>query len=170
MLLRTLTLLNIVESAPQGLTAGQIHTRLRDRFNVDKRTIYRDLQALDYIGLLRQASGGGAEAGSVRWISAGTLKSVKGALTEPLLNANNSRKVVLHFPRESSSVIQARLWHPSQTTREKDDGIELSIEASVDAHLTAWILGFGCTVKVIEPSELREELRKIALRLAELNS
>jgi predicted DNA-binding transcriptional regulator YafY len=48
---RTLTVLALLEKHPQGMTIDEIHRALEDRgYAVDKRTVYRDRDALNEIG------------------------------------------------------------------------------------------------------------------------
>lgn len=50
-----------------------------------------------------------------------------------------------------------RIWHPSQRTRELDDGgLELSFEAGGLEEICRWVLGLGPEAEVLEPMELRE--------------
>ncbi len=49
--IRIYKILNLLEGAPQGLTVGEIESRLKERgLEVSKRTIYRDLDAISEIG------------------------------------------------------------------------------------------------------------------------
>ena len=54
-----------------------------------------------------------------------------------------------------------RVWHPSQKTRELEDGgIELSFEAGGLEEICRWVLGLGPEAEVLEPRELREMVKE----------
>ena len=64
---RIYRILNILEGAPQGLTAGDLHGRLSSRgFEYDKRTVYRDLEAIKKAGFPLDIKGED-ENGGKRW-------------------------------------------------------------------------------------------------------
>jgi predicted DNA-binding transcriptional regulator YafY len=65
--LRIYRLLSILEGAPHGLTAVDLESRLHERgFEVGKRTIYRDLEALKAAGFPLEEKGKSDENGT-RW-------------------------------------------------------------------------------------------------------
>lgn len=64
---RVYRVLSILESVPQGLSVAELATRLKDRgFDVGKRTIYRDLEALKASGFPLEESGKSDDQGA-RW-------------------------------------------------------------------------------------------------------
>lgn len=60
--------LTLLEGAPQGLTVADICSRLADRGHAaSKRTIYRDLEALESAGFPLSSSGELTDEGATRW-------------------------------------------------------------------------------------------------------
>jgi predicted DNA-binding transcriptional regulator YafY len=58
-------------------------------------------------------------------------------------------------------------WHPSQQEHINRDGtVELCFEVAGVLEITPWILTWGDTVEVIEPTGLRDRLATIALGMA----
>jgi predicted DNA-binding transcriptional regulator YafY len=51
-------------------------------------------------------------------------------------------------------------WHQSQILEETAQGIVVKLTVRICPELKAWILGFGCEALVLEPEELREEVRR----------
>jgi proteasome accessory factor B len=71
---RIYMILNILEGAPQGLSAAQITERLNDRFfDVSKRTVYRDLEALRAAGFSLSETGSTDDNGT-KWTLDRNLK------------------------------------------------------------------------------------------------
>ena len=63
------------------------------------------------------------------------------------------------FDKELSDYIQSRTWHPSQKIKELKDGrILLTMTASGNEEIKAWILGFGARAEVVSPKSLRKEI------------
>lgn len=78
-------------------------------------------------------------------------------------------KVRLKFSPTLAHVARERLWHPSQTVEEGENGsVILSFEAGGRMEIVSWILSHGEHVEVLEPADLREELRRVAGGLARL--
>jgi predicted DNA-binding transcriptional regulator YafY len=66
-----------------------------------------------------------------------------------------SVKVV--FDKELSDYIQRWTWHPSQKIKGLKDGrILLTMEASGEEEIKAWILSFGAKAKVISPKSFQK--------------
>ena len=61
----------MLDQNPEGLTVPELHARIRDTFPVGRRTIYRDLEALDAAGFPVVAVKSGE---TVRWKLANRLK------------------------------------------------------------------------------------------------
>ena len=52
------------------------------------------------------------------------------------------------------------MWHPAQTTKElPDGGLDLSFPVADFREVKLKILQFGADVEVVEPKELREEVK-----------
>jgi predicted DNA-binding transcriptional regulator YafY len=76
--------------------------------------------------------------------------------------------VTIEFAREVAPYVRARVWHPSQEIRDRDDGsIVLSMNVSHDWALRSWILGWGRFARILEPAALAGELRADLLAASE---
>jgi predicted DNA-binding transcriptional regulator YafY len=62
------------------------------------------------------------------------------------------------FDPKVARYVQRRQWHPTQRFRHVDRGIEMTMDVRGTTELVSWILGFGDTAEIIEPSALRAEL------------
>ncbi|MEO8940850.1 MAG: transcriptional regulator [Isosphaeraceae bacterium] len=73
----------------------------------------------------------------------------------------------LRFSRSHADFIQDAVWHSTQRLEPLEDG-RLDLFASVDGldEIVSWILGFGDSVEVLAPAELRRRLAEVASRLA----
>jgi predicted DNA-binding transcriptional regulator YafY len=71
------------------------------------------------------------------------------------------------FPPAAARVTEST-WHPSQRLRPLADGsLEMSVTVAGTVEITPWILGWGETVEVLEPPELRSRIVEIGRALAE---
>ncbi len=80
-------------------------------------------------------------------------------------------RVVLRFaPAVADRVLETR-WHALQETERLPDGaLRWSTTVSGTIEIRLWILSWGDDVEVVEPSELREQVRAIHERAAARNS
>ena len=68
--------------------------------------------------------------------------------------------VVIRFELNWRTHVKERTWHPSQELRECEDGrLELHMEVGGTAELCSWVMSFGPGAEVLEPTELREEVK-----------
>ena len=68
--------------------------------------------------------------------------------------------VQLRFKGWATQIASERVWHPSQKTRWRPDGIlELTLKVAVTPELERWLWSWGDAVEVIRPLTLRERLR-----------
>jgi predicted DNA-binding transcriptional regulator YafY len=65
-------------------------------------------------------------------------------------------RVRIFFAQKVGRFVRRRLWHPTQTIRAVEGGVELTMEVSGTTELTSWVLGFGDQAEVIEPESLRD--------------
>ncbi len=71
------------------------------------------------------------------------------------------------FPPAVARVTEST-WHPSQRLRPLSDGsLEMSVTVAGTVEITPWILGWGETVEVLEPPDLRLRIVEIGRALAE---
>lgn len=73
----------------------------------------------------------------------------------------------LRFSRSHADFIRDAVWHSTQRLEPLEDG-RLDLFVSVDGldEIVSWILGFGDSVEVLAPAELRRRLGEIVSRLA----
>jgi predicted DNA-binding transcriptional regulator YafY len=75
-------------------------------------------------------------------------------------------RIELAFDPRIARYVKERMWHPSQQTRDTEDGgVVLTLQVSNDWALRSWILGFGQLARVISPPELAarivEEIERV---------
>ncbi len=76
-------------------------------------------------------------------------------------------RVKIHFDAFAARLVAERNWHPSQKIRTLRNGeIELSLTVEGFEEIERWILSWGTHARVLEPNELVQRFRGIALALA----
>jgi len=64
-------------------------------------------------------------------------------------------------------LMEETVWHPSQKVkRGKDGSAIMTLQVANTWELVTWILGWGEKIEVLEPEELRHEMREISMRMA----
>lgn len=79
--------------------------------------------------------------------------------------------VVLRFRPEVTWRVRETTWHPSQSIEDLADGgciLRFSVASMME--VGRWVRSWGDTVEVLEPADLRAELRAEAVRLARVYS
>ena len=77
------------------------------------------------------------------------------------ISSEEPMDVVVRFTEEQAPYIRERIWHPSQTLEELDDGrVVLRLRAGGLYEIKSWALSFGAAAEVLEPEELREAVRE----------
>ncbi len=75
--------------------------------------------------------------------------------------ADEVYRVTLKFPPKIKDYIFERDWYPNQEMEvQKDGSVIMSFESDLNMITVGWIRGFGSDVKVLEPKELRDNIRK----------
>ncbi len=75
----------------------------------------------------------------------------------------------MKFSPRVAHAVQDRVWHPSQKVDKKDDGsVIITCEAGGLMEIVSWVLSYGDNVEVLEPGELRKELKKTIKSMAAL--
>lgn len=78
---------------------------------------------------------------------------------------SKTQKVRIVFDDWAAQVVKEKHWHPSQFITELDHGqIEVTMTLSDLKEVTRWILSWCGHAKVLEPRELREEVKRAAKR------
>nr|MBN1228257.1 WYL domain-containing protein [Anaerolineae bacterium] len=68
-----------------------------------------------------------------------------------------------------SSLLHERIWHPSQTLVEQEDGsVILSFQISDFREMQPWIRSWGSEVEVLAPSRLRSMIKEDIYKMAAL--
>jgi proteasome accessory factor B len=69
-------------------------------------------------------------------------------------------RVVVRFDAKVAHYVKRRRWHETQSFRDVDGGIEMTLEPEGTDEMVSWVLGFGGTAEVLEPKELRERVKR----------
>lgn len=78
------------------------------------------------------------------------------------------RRVRLQFSPEAARYVREKVWHPSQQLRERKDGsLTLTLKVTHLLEVKRWALSWGAECEVLEPEELRAEMREELRRMAE---
>jgi predicted DNA-binding transcriptional regulator YafY len=73
--------------------------------------------------------------------------------------SGEAETIVLDFDARIALYVRGRVWHESQRLEETGTGgVRLTLEVSDDWALRSWILGFGATVTVRQPTDLAEAI------------
>ena len=76
------------------------------------------------------------------------------------INTGPASRVDIAFDKRVAPYVRARVWHPSQTLRESDEGgLVLTLDVCHDAALRSWILSWGASARVLSPLSLAAEIR-----------
>jgi predicted DNA-binding transcriptional regulator YafY len=75
------------------------------------------------------------------------------------------QRVRLRFAPEAARYVREKVWHPSQRLRTARDGsLEVSVRVSHLHEVKRWVLSYGGACEVLEPKELRTQIRKELLQ------
>lgn len=89
------------------------------------------------------------------------LKSAFGIVEEKAMT------VKVRFSPQIAHAVGDRLWHPTQKIRRERDGSALlSFTAGGRMEIISWILSYGRYAEVLEPEDLREEVKGIVAEMA----
>jgi proteasome accessory factor B len=78
-----------------------------------------------------------------------------------IFSGGKIRKVVLMFRGLSARLVAEKGWHPTQKLRERSDGsVEVTFRLSHFLELKRWVLSWGGEAEVLEPDDLRAEIRE----------
>lgn len=73
------------------------------------------------------------------------------------------KTIRLKFAPDIASIMEETVWHPSQALERQSDGSVIMTLSVIDTvELSSWILGWGKTVEVLEPAELRQDMIETA--------
>lgn len=75
----------------------------------------------------------------------------------------------IRFDAEVAHMVRDRIWRPDQTlVTEPDGSVLLSFEAAGSLEILAWVLSYGRHAELLEPPELRKELKRQLKGLREI--
>jgi len=78
-------------------------------------------------------------------------------------------EVELLFAPSVARRVEETIWHPSQVAEQLPDGrVRLKLRVSSWLELRHWVLGWGETVEVVGPAELRSSIRNAVASLAHI--
>ncbi|WP_027728629.1 YafY family protein [Treponema sp. C6A8] len=85
-------------------------------------------------------------------------------------NDSKPQKIELLFDKSINTYILERTWHKNQECKQNEDGtVYLTFESNQIQETLYWVLRFGASVTVLNPTELKEmyaaEVRKMAEKL-----
>jgi proteasome accessory factor B len=84
-----------------------------------------------------------------------------------VLSGDGNYHVVIRFRSAVADRVRERWWHESQTMRDLPDGrLELMLRLGALAEIARWVLSWGAEAEVIQPPELREQIKATGLALA----
>ncbi len=76
------------------------------------------------------------------------------------VNTGPPSRVDIAFDARVAPYVRARVWHPSQSLRESDEGgLVLTLDVCHDNALRSWILSWGASARVLSPPSLAAEIR-----------
>ena len=74
--------------------------------------------------------------------------------------SKEKKNVVVHFDGDVKDNVSARQWHPSQKIEILKNGkLKLTMRVGNLTQVAPWILSYGQLAQVIEPKELREQIK-----------
>lgn len=77
--------------------------------------------------------------------------------------------VKIRFPSNQARYIEERRWAKDQKiTKQEDGSIVLTMNTSGWFDVKRWILSFGPSAELLEPEEMRDQLKEAALEMSEL--
>jgi predicted DNA-binding transcriptional regulator YafY len=76
------------------------------------------------------------------------------------VNTGPPSHVEIAFDKRVTPYVRTRVWHPSQTLRDSNDGgVVMTLEVCNDLSLRSWILGWGASARVLAPAALAADIR-----------
>ena len=77
------------------------------------------------------------------------------------LVSDSPMKVAVRFSAEIAHAVKDRLWMPGQRLGTDSEGrVTIEFEAAGQMELVSWILSYGMHAEVLEPPELRQEVKR----------
>lgn len=84
-----------------------------------------------------------------------------------VFSGNAHHKVRIHFDSFAAQLVREKVWHPSQTIKEKKNGtLELSMTLGSLHEITRWIMSWHHHAKVLGPESLRKSIHDSIQKMA----
>ena len=91
------------------------------------------------------------------------LAAAHQVLTQVAERCDTPLAVRVRFSAEIAHTIKDRIWMPGQKISNDSDGrTTLEFEAAGKMELVSWILSYGIHAEVLDPPELRKEIKRQA--------
>ena len=88
-----------------------------------------------------------------------------------IYNSGEPVEVRLRFFPPAAARVRETIWHPSQQLRDGAKGtVEMTVTVAGTVEITPWVLGWGDSVEVIAPAELRRQIADSGNRMAVRNA
>ena len=85
------------------------------------------------------------------------------------LVSDTPMKVRVRFSAEIAHTVKDRIWMPGQKISSDTSGrVVVEFEAAGQMELISWILSYGIHAEVLEPPELRKEVRRQVKEMREM--
>src|SRR5688572_5812886 len=86
-----------------------------------------------------------------------------------VLGGERDYRVVIRFTAAVADRVREREWHESQELRDMADGrLELRLRLGALPEIGRWVLTWGADAEVMEPKELRDQLKTTAAKLLKI--
>lgn len=86
-----------------------------------------------------------------------------------VINDGEASPVRVRFDKSVAHRAKNLIYHPSQRVEEQPDGsVVLSFEICGLAEFRTWVIQWGAAAEVLEPEELRDQMRQMALSVSRL--
>jgi len=77
------------------------------------------------------------------------------------LVSDTSMKVCVRFSADVAHAVRERVWRPDQKVRSDSEGrVIIEFAAAGEMELVSWILSYGAHAEVLEPPDLRREVKR----------
>jgi proteasome accessory factor B len=77
------------------------------------------------------------------------------------LVSDRPMKVKVRFSADVAHSVKERIWMPGQKLKaDGEGGVTVEFEAAGEMELVSWILSYGAHAEVLEPPELRAEVKR----------
>ena len=150
---RVLQLVFLLEAEPRTIE------ELQEILSVSRATVFRDIDLITKAGFtVQRVPLRGYQIDRITFMPPGPMRVQRG-----------EQQIVIRFPKQAAEHLRITIWHPTQLIEElSDGGVIFRARVSDMAEVAGWCMQFE-GAEVLQPSELRKKVHRLALRLAEIN-